>query len=495
MTKNELIKLKNKLLALSIATTLSVTLTGCNDEKISEDIDTSYVLEHDTEKELDQRDIYKTFSDEIDDIDVVYPYQEYYQKKDEIEYIYKRSIENDDSCEVSFDGDISGVVEKIIDNTSFYLDNNNVCAYSFFETSDFNAKNMLKNILTNIFYNSKNDIDEDMHKIDGLKILCLNEETDCLGKYVPDENLILIYLDEIYKTYGNEDINKYVELTLAHEINHAREEICSCKTQKYSNLTFSYNSFSSLEESAAESELYNVEGYKMSDYSDYTYSEERIDEALIILLGLFNNKNIYDYYDCIFDTDYDKFYEYCDTCDYSDVQLLYKIIYAIDSKYKRTNFKNNFSTSSNMRQLVGNNYKLDIFKKVLKQMITYTKKNNISVDENISLFIIVENIITNYYDNANYSDDFIGDFLEMEELYTQFLVDEYDINYEYITNYRKENEEKLLLDLISLAELDECYYGTNAYDLMEKFPLLKAIVYPNIINLSHSYNDFKKKVK
>ena len=148
-----------------------------------------------------------------------------------------------------------------------------------------------------------------------------------------------------------------------------------------------------------------------------------------------------------------------------------------------------------MRQLVGNNYKLDIFKKVLKQMITYTKKNNISVDENISLFIIVENIITNYYDNANYSDDFIGDFLEMEELYTQFLVDEYDINYEYITNYRKENEEKLLLDLTSLAELDECYYETNAYDLMEKFPLLKAIVYPNIINLSHSYNDFKEKIK
>lgn len=163
--------------------------------------------------------------------------------------------------------------------------------------------------------------------------------------------------------------------------------------------------FSTLLESAAESEIYNKKKYseKLVSKKDFNYSKEREKESLLLLLGICrDNVSLEDYYNAIYDSNLSSFYNFFDANTKEKIYDLYKIIYSIDAASLNNELglnlqkeiSKNFSEMS-LEYLVGYGYRIDILKKVLKNMANYTVNNpDFSLEENVVLFDIVKNLIT-----------------------------------------------------------------------------------------------------
>lgn len=403
--------------------------------------------------------------------------------KDEVEKLIEESNLLA-SCPYIYDGDLDKLITTIKKNTQEYIKEHPEL-YSAFLTKQKNieynenyTKENLKryqqvfekaiySALEKIISKSTNNINEDICKMQKLKIVFSDTEFGVLGIYEPKENLIIISATQILGTISIfqilepdqellEEQQKLIEEVLIHELTHLRQHSCEHRTTKSgSSLILNYSNpyVSTILESSAESIKYNTgldEDYLSKETYDYTYPIERSQEGLLFLLNLFTNKEINEYYNSILDTDIEKFCEFFDAQTEEEIYELYQIIYHIDAYNTRVPTLP-IDKKEKAQQELKNLYKLEIYKKVLSNMVTYTNTNQtLSLEENLIILNLIKDIIlNNEYENPKYLQ------LILEEEFSSVLssILEYEFNFSTLTN---KYEEFLCT-----------YYGIN-YQILEK---------------------------
>ena len=520
MKLNELLSLRKKIIAISIATGMSFSLNGCNLE--------TKKINNNAQEEYSNIELIE-LENNINQIIPTYNYESFYLTETDI----KRIIEKSNSmkkCDYIYDGNLEYILKNIKNNSENYIENNSdyQSCYEIYKNEnniDFDA--ILNDILKIYISKATNNINEDMCNIKKLKIVIKNDiESTALAYYLKSENIVVINKQLIDKTSSLYMGRNYIDLLkdiLLHEINHVREKSCECRDEKKDIekvLEYEEGYISVFLEAAAESEIYNMEKYSEKNVSknDFSYQRERKKESYLLLLGLCrDNINIEDYYNAIYDGNISNLYKFCGMTTDDEIYTLYKIIYSIDA----ANYENILGTflqnnciqnpsDFDVEYLVGYGYKVEVFKEVLKNMATYTIDNSdFTLEENIVLFDLVKNLITTdsytvkrkeisesnnkiEYENI-YDDKFVEDIYNLENAYVDFLSKYYNKSIYDIRNLEEDSSKVIInIDYISQnAEPAYYEYSDISYKITDKFPIIKAIVYPYIY-YEHSYDYFIK---
>lgn len=440
------------------------------------------------------------YLDYFNSCEVEYPNEEYYPTKKEIKKIisiYDTYKEYDHKDSIS----MKELFKMVRKNSNKYAEKHQEYESAF---PDVNSKNYISQV-HNVFAfkvllkewqkNSTNDFSEDICKMKDLKIVFgdLNKNPDGFiycGQYLGDKNLIILDnkavndLEKSGRIFSETD--KY-KTTLDHELFHTTSVSCKHKMKKGQKFS-SFLSFSALFESAAESSTYAADDYFDCYYGvnsyDFSYVDEREDESLILLLGLFHdNKTCDDYYNAIKDSNPKAFYDFCGVKTEKEKINLFKIIAAIDGRNGFNsivfNVKNaDFLTMEKLNKGIRYNYKIDIFNKVLSNMIDYTINNSdFTIEKNILMLNIIENCLlddTTYFNKKNsYDQNFVVDFYNSEAKYLEFL-SQYYFKGKKNSNYIKKNYEYEYIEYDAFHSLKENNYND---ELVKEFPLLKPILF------------------
>lgn len=434
-------------------------------------------------------------------------------------------------CVRNHDDDGLSLLKKIVDNSNKYVITNERYSKAFTSGKE-GQKDEDRVILEalKIFLNkSTNDVREDICKMQDLSIVYDNMTTTCLddfktfktfdktGKiilayYLPDENLIVMNHENITLIAGYSDVSEHQVMVevLSHELNHVRQQTCSCrirKGQEYKTLDYDdYVSF--IMESSAESELYNLKGnaLELKDNYQYCYEDERRYEARLLMLGLCHDGyEISDYYNAIYDVNLSDLHSFLGAKTEDDIHDLYNIIYSIDSILKRNDYVYKYYdkdvvTLSEAERAVGHDYVVNIFNKVLLNMINYTGNNkDFSLEENVVLFGVIKNIVVEaLYDkitqeNGNgsyafeflYNKDLTQKVFSSEKKYVEFLSEYYNLSINEIRDIEQELQK-------NFSCYEESAYEKIHKKLLIRFPLLSAIEVTNPVT-GYEYDFFLEK--
>ncbi len=472
------------LLSISLSTTSCVSQDIVNQSTI-----TSYSLTQEAPSFSPEMDsLTEEYYNYFDNLTFTYNYQEKYLTRAQIDALIEEN-ETIEECTFSFDGDISSIANQIKDNSN---------SNSFF-TSD--TMTILNRALKKIYLNSKSDKDEDFHKLSTIKIAYGNgddigvfENSDAHYVAYFDEDTNTLYLDKEYiKLVSSELVissNYYLEYLLEHELDHVRQVLCDCN-KDVKNTKFSYNEYVTfLLESTAESSLYNElnSNFKI----DYTYSDERAKESEILLLGLFSNDSVDEFYESIYNNDLASLFDYLDLSD-EEIYDFYNIIYAIDGTMCRNELPYEiFSdieevTYGELKKEIGYAYKQNLFKMVIKRMLKYNSENNISLEDNLAMYYLIKSLIfQDYYYFEENDDSFnkvypeeIGAMVSMDEEFLKYLASKYqksldDIKeIESIDGYILSNS---LIEYIKTGEMPYDSYSKKVKRLIDEFPTITSIL-------------------
>lgn len=269
------------------------------------------------------------------------------------------------------------------------------------------------------------------------------------------------------------------------------------------------NDVSFILESSAESALYNLyQDYykKEKDEIDYSYYYEREKESLILLLGLLHDDmQTEDYYNAIFDSSLEEFYQYCGVKSNEEKYLLHKIWYALDSLLFRTSLPFEVTKESNLtigdlKDIVGTSCYVDIFRLVLLHMVEYTDKNpDFPIEENLAIFNIVKNLITSNIKRVEkialetyqytYEEETANAVYMLEQIYLDFLSEHYQIEKDELKKLEEEND--MSFDCLIIAHQEYYAYNLEAGSFLIKYPILKDVLAINYI-LNDKYQQFLK---
>lgn len=511
----------------------SFLLTGC----LSSEDNQFYPLEEQSINTKDNLSNEFDYANYFDSIDVMYRNFQFYISDDAILDIVS-SAKTKKECSFVFDGNISKLKEKIQNNSLQYVSNHGEYISIFL---DYSSDSLLREIqhactsafdtaLENLITNATNNLDEDICHIQTFSIV-LGDTSQVEDKnqsrfevgVIPaindeDENLIILDYPSIVEACQNAsyyDVVDAITLTLEHELNHCRQDSCSCRmnaSQQYQSIDYNSPFVSFLTEASAESELYNLE--KVGDVDDattynYSYISERESESLLWLLSLFREDvTISDYYNAIFDSDLEQFYHYFGLETEEDYSDFYHILYAIDSSYGRTSFLFDYydkpSISGNeSKEAIGYAYSNDIFNKVLADMVEYTRSHNdFSWEKNLALFYTVKLIVLNHaYESEKLEDgsyryifdsNFSQSFWNSNLKYMEFLSNHYELDMDVLV----EEEQGIYDNIVSFMDYYCDGYDISLYDevsqsLLDKFPLLQPILFSSTISDS-VYDSFVK---
>lgn len=548
-----------RLISLFLATTISFqTACGITDksekhieistekefeEETSEDIKRKLKIQVDVElirKEIEENvNIIKEPLNFFDSYSPKYYYEEYLLTDEEIDEILKLSYNNVE-CTFEFDGNIEKIMETVKNNSIEYKKNHPEYTSAFIDyTSDlelfddqFAFEIIFENVLKEIVEKNTNNINEDFHRMQDLKIFYGNidtiEERDeryhkiynedgnfLLGYYDKLENIIVLMnesIKEMNEAYSQitESENMYYEelyFVLSHEINHLRQMICPCRYNNESHNIFNNHFVKTLIESSAESEIYNLNKTYYFDRNrnyEYTYVSERKQESLLMLIPLAKgNKKLEDYYNAISDTDVERFIEFFGLDNKEDIYKFYRVIDIIDGLNSRSElpfkiYEENINdkTLYDFKIDIGFGYRNEIFAMSLYNLAEYTNSHNdFELEDNLMIFNIIKSNIASdaYYMNITdldlensdyervYDQSFVEQYIELEAKYINYLSMRYAVSEHEIREYEKELfwYEQSLMNLINdnISEYD--IYKEKSKKLLEEFPILKAILFTN----------------
>ena len=437
-------------------------------------------------------------------------------------------------CPYIFDKDIDKLLKNIEENTMNYLKEHP----QYYNMLDLDNKEndlykttftkALKKAITNIYEKSSNDIDEDMCKINQLVILAGNDSfitessnfsSTVLGYY--QDNCIIINYQELITRIDNQvKINKKVDdnflvLLLEHELNHARQTLCSHRINlKDKDIKQTTSQF--LKEASAESELYNLdkdEEKRKNTYA-YSYQEIRKYESLMLLLALGNDKvTLDDYYNAIFDSDKDRLYDFFKLDTKKEKLDFEKVTNTFDTAlgysqipYEYYN-RNSFSIKE-LTELTGQDHKIKVFNMALTNMVEYTKEHkDFSLEQNLLLLEIIHNTVLNTgyndYDTKThketYEEDFSKKLIDTNNKYIEFLSEFYNKDTKEIKKIMTSDSHNNKLWLMYTLSEDSNFYTENQEKeykevkaLRDKFPVLEAIAYTGSYNDITKWNNFEK---
>lgn len=355
---------------------------------------------------------------------------------------------------------------------SIFTDNTNEEYYTDKILIQYTLKDIIKDIL-------KNSTDKDLCIIKDLNIVISSDtsiDTFVYSSY--EDNLLIIYPNNITNEYDFTDTLKY---TLQCELNKFRLQACNCMKE---NNIFPY---ATIREASIITELYN---YNKVENLVSNFATES--EALILLLGLFQNNTIDNYYKAIFNNDIDALYEFCGVNNDNDkIYRLNRILYTMDLIY----IGNDISS-------ISYDYKADIFNMIIDNMLNYTKENkDFKLKDNLIVFNIIKNLIVNDID-TNTNDDSLDNIKKLNDIYIKFLCTHYKTEISIIENM--ETSDSIInytLALIDICNKNENFnnmdisYTTYINKIIKRFPLLKNILsnvnfnplnYQSFINTSFS---------
>ena len=550
----KLLKWRENFVALSLALVISFTCTGCQSKEVEEELEEPFSYSQDEEKlnkvvvedsepvkEEEELNI-ASYLEAIMSVPIMYNYEEYYLTYEQVEKLILEA-EKKVECHNEYSGNLEEEIEELIsqieDNSLKFLE-----GYPEYERilwfkdlylgeldTDVDFLNIVFNItlkfaLKHCLEDATNDIAEDICKLKELSIVAKrgnfqDDESIVFGSYLPELNAIVLNVDTIYQELLNEkneeevgvlELDEAIEKTLLHELNHVRQQACSCRLEEDAPSTLEYqDAYSFIMEASAESALYNQEQDYMAFYKekyDYTYYFERERETLILLLGLFHDDiKIDDYYNAIFDSDLEAFYRFCGVKTEEEKYVLHKIWFALDSLESFNSFPYEVTgekvlTRGKIQDIVGTSYCVDIFKLVLSHMVDYTFSNSeLTVEDNLALFNIIKSIIVEearkLEETGNEEDPYYfvydaetkSSIKELENLYIDFLSDYYEMSEEELRDLEQKCDISLYRCNANSDDLSFVYrYNFDEYLFLDKYPILKYILSMSYI----SKDDYQK---
>lgn len=513
MKKINITGINKRLFSIILSTTLSFTSVGYSSNEI--------VLESDL-------DSYKEY---ISNINPEYKNDEIYTKN--VGLVNFTELRNTKKCPAKFDYKsdkfIDNLVETIKRNSnSYYFKNKSSNHHYDFESAfildgdnNFNLKTQkmfekaLPKVLKKIIETSTNDIEEDICRMQTLKIVFTKTDKGIAGFYVNTENML--GLSRVMTDYGQEEL----EHVLEHELNHLRQSDCQHKYNGNYSLVpetlFSDDPW--YMESSPDSFICN-QNLDSNYKKDANRKNDKIkEESFLLLLGLFHDDvTLDDYYNAIFDNDIDKFMKFVGMKDDKDANEIYKIIKTSSAYIDDIPGLEELSGMNDSKKKVeiGYAYRVDIFKRILNNMIDYTYKHqDFTLEENLVIFNTIRNICA--YDTqlaykysseeveVIFEDKVVRDMLKLDNKYNEFLCRYYNVSSDYIhkkyyNGKNINNVDAIMKEVLNLGSdayhndntnyrYLEYNYGVNRDDyvvikkktqsLFKKFPILEAVAYSN----------------
>lgn len=525
---------KPRATAIALSLALSINMVGCTKNKnidYSNNRSTVGITNHcnvtvfDSAKKIIEEAEYLSL---CDNIKPTYNYEEYYITEEEIDTIVSNtSIVT--TCD-NKDDDVLSLINQIDSNTESYIkDKGNLLnafhiggAYEELDEEKF--RTTIYEAIIESLYNGDEINLEYYCKLKDIKIVIDIEDKGNGGAayFVPKENnsnnfindkdTLCLCLNSIINTYqyylsryeeyselydNPSDIYYFIkEYILKHELSHVNQIACNCRLEKgqiYLDIsTLSLNSSNNsylpgkfLIEASAESNLYLNEYDYKHDLS-YTYYNLRDKEALILLLALFSDNEIEEYYNAIKDSDLSKLYDFLGINTENDFYDFYKVLYQIDSIYGYSSFIDNFIserdnfTVGQAMEIIGDAAYTDLYKLFIKNAIEYTNKTNeLTLEDNLFLYEFGRSIILSSSNRVEeiavgeykyvWNEDRIKEFEKLDDIYKSYLTSHYETSYEDL--------KKLENDVI-----DNLNYDTDLRRKMaNEYTVLKPILFINNI--------------
>lgn len=452
----------------------------------------------------------------INSIDVEYNFEQSHFYN----FLIMTSVGEDEECTFQYKEDYNyfDVYLQILQNSDMNLHNQHL------SEAEKQVQRGLLNALTKIYYKmDASTIGDDLCYLKDVvvKIDAIDEE-NTLATHDYAKKLITIDFNKIKASYIDYSVEEkeqwsfedYLENVLHHEINHGRQAPCDCR--KYTDIiTYRISRTNLLIEASAESETYNfyVNDLHVHPYETtiYTYSKERQAQSLILLMGMFKEGFTLDkYYQAMFNSDINAFHKLFELKSIEDYGTFYNIFYALDTIEGRTELADKLKaegidTRDELKAAVGNDYKIDVFKIVVEDLIRKINKESLSLKESMKLYSLVKLLILNdehkieftssvgfmspqyiqYGDYLYYYDEaFLMGIGKLDEIFIQFLSDYYKItknNIDELFNDHEFSQEMLcLLSYFgySSAEAAQENFVAN-YSFIEKYPLITELLFCN----------------
>lgn len=448
----------------------------------------------------------------------------------------KKLANSKTTCNYVFTGTSSDMLELIKNNTDDYIEKYSLDDCGYINVLNYNHDSLRKyeSVLEDVKKNLGVEIDkliehaftndtmEDLCKMQSLVILVdsFNEKynrngENIYGDYNDKDNKIIIHLDPIFK---GKDVSEIGELeffriaqTLVHEINHMREYICDDRKEKGQiNDKITYDAYSdgipTLLETSAESAIYDEDNslfpssFCPRNYDCYVY--ERTFENELLLLSLTDNStSLDDYYASMFDTDINGLLSYFNIETDEEIKSFLNILKQQDASLLRNGvvytinpLKNIFFsilTPSEAKEIMGVNWKVEILRLSLRNLIEYNMKTEekLSSDEMLALgglifFVSCDGAYTTKYEP---NDSFINQVSILSNEFFNYVKDEYGIS-DDLENIS--SQYTVFEDILTTNPTD--YYDTDvATSLTKKFPKLKTIV-ERVSDNGYSYFEIGK---
>lgn len=523
---------KPRATAIALSLALSINMVGCTKNKnidYSNNRSTVGITNHcnvtvfDSAKKIIEEAEYLSL---CDNIKPTYNYEEYYITEEEIDTIVSNaSIVT--TCD-NKDDDVLSLINQIDSNTESYIKDKGNLLNAFYigdayeELDEEKFRTTIYEAIIESLYNGDEINLEYYCKLKDIKIVIdkTNSGANSSACFVMLDNkfygkdTLVLFLDNIinqynyslsiYKEYKNvydnpSDIYHFIkEHILKHELNHVNQTACNCRLEKgqiYLDIsTLSLNSTANsdlpgkfLIEASAESNLYLNEYDYKHDLS-YTYYNLRDKEALILLLALFSDNEIEEYYNAIKDSDLPKLYDFLGINTENDFYDFYKVLYQIDSTYGFSSFLDNFISESERdnftvgqaMEIIGDAAYTDLYKLFIKNAIEYTNKTNeLTLEDNLFLYEFGRSIILSSSNRVEeiavgeykyvWNEDRIKEFEKLDDIYKSYLTSHYETSYEDL--------KKLENDVI-----DNLNYDTDLRRKMaNEYTVLKPILFINNI--------------
>lgn len=426
------------------------------------------------------------------------------------------------NCTYNYDGDLNKLVNQIKKNTKKYLASDTSAAHvdglDNFENPFYDGKGdeyqklFIKSLfyaLDNIIKKSTNDLNSDLCHINDLKIVFGTSPEGINASYVHGENLIVISKGFL-NNYSEvpERLDELMKTVLIHELDHCRQDPCK---HLASDIASQYDTFmdeeeiaEGLTEASAESAIYNFDYAKLSD-NLYTYSYERKQESYLLLLGLLNDKtSLNDYYSGVFDNNLNKLKQFWNISSDEDAKEIDRII---TSLVLNANFMDS-DQAIEIKEELSTTYNIEIFKRVLTNMINYTcNHKEFTLEENLTIFNLVRLMSIKKIDIETFNEDSNNkkQIINLSNKYNEFLTKFYNKTTKQINKLYFEEENANNINIItefltvypasSQLESSRWYYFHQAYPkvskegyeqlknktnyLLKKYPILKAVLFEN----------------
>lgn len=443
----------------------------------------------------------------------------------------KNIADSKTSCDYVFTGTSDDMLELIKNNTNSYIEEKSLDKFNCINPLDYDENLLLdynsafkilrhdleleiNKILNDKFCNSNM---EDLCKMKDLVLLVnqydrkFDENGDIIyADYNGNENRIVIYFNSIFKNRTATDVSNNllkVGPILVHEINHMRENSCDDRKAKGQINSKISSLSSSLIESAAESAVYDESNSLFNDpfisRNDEFYYYERAFENELLLLSLTDNStSLDDYYASMFDTDINGLLSYFNIETDEEMKSFLNILRQNDASLLRNNIayfsspvRAAFSdlSSSEARNIMGINWKIEILRLSLRNLIEYNMntKEKLTKDEMLALggIIFIVSCDGAYTTKYEPNDDFINQVITLGNEFSNYMLDEYEIPVDIVNVFTQ----YVTFDDILCTNPFDNHKTDLATNLITKFPKLETIV-KRVTDNGYSYFEIEKNV-